>query len=407
VCRTDRPGKRISEIASRTPPRQDLLFEVAWGDETGDRPWPRRQRGHELDPRPELVPDGAGCVSGSRLVATLAKPTLTTTEAKALLKTRCLMEWMSGASLRGISRQSYGHGAAPSRVQALGKNAAWLLEVLASAAEVRGVNADLAPQLRELAMETRHGLPVVLAPLARLHVPEISRDTLLRLYHNDRGVELHDPEVILDTPAEAFDGLLTPLQVARLKQAILDEVEDSLRRRRAGQAARAEQTELPLRLLEDLYTATGGGLEQAVTDALIHVGLSATRLVRQPSGEEDIQLAHPSGTVVISVTASQGDVRPIKWNKAREVLGTGAGLNPINYVCLGRPSFEALAERKGNEIARESGPRRLLLVPISVLAEALVRWAEGRLSAEALGNLLAQRRGVLNDDGLSPAGSEG
>lgn len=136
-----------------------------------------------------------------------------------------------------------------------------------------------------------------------------------RLYRNDRGVELYDPDVILDTPAEAFDGLLTPLQVARIKQAILDEVEQSLRRRRAGHVARIEQTALPVRLIENLYTATGGGLEQAVADALNHVGLSATRLVRQPFGEADIQLAHPNGTVVISVTASQDDIRPVRWSK--------------------------------------------------------------------------------------------
>jgi helicase len=396
------PSTRLAgllESAGRVrPSRQDLLFEVAWGDETGDRPWPRRLGGHELDPRPDLVPDGPGCSSGSRLAATLAKPTLTSLEARALLKARCLMEWISGASLRGISRQFSGHGAAPSRVQDLGKNAAWLLEALASAAEVRGLNADLAAEIHDLAIEARYGLPAALAPLARLHVPGISRDALLRLYRNDRGVELYDTEVILDAAVEAFDGLLTPLQVARLKQAILDEAEESLRRRRAGQAARAEQTVLPVRLIEDLYMATGGGLEQAVTDALIHVGLSATRLVRQPSGEEDIQLTHPNGTVVISVTASQGDVRPVKWSKVREVLGTGAGLNPINYVCVGRPGFESLAERKAGEIARETGPRRLLLVPITMLAEALVRCGERRMHAGDLGDLLATARGILRDE---------
>jgi hypothetical protein len=349
---------------------------------------------------PLLVPDGTGCSPGFRLAATLAKPMLTSAEARALLKARCLLEWMSGAPLRGISRQFSGHGAAPPRVQALGKNAAWLLEVLATAAEVRGLNAELVAEIHELAVEARYGLPSVLAPLARLHVRGISRDGLLRLYRNDRGIELYDPEVILDTEAEAFDGLLTPLQVAHLKQAILDEVEESLRRRRSGQVARAEQTELPVRLVESLYTTTGGGLEQAVTDALIHVGLSARRLVRQPSGEEDIQLAHPSGTIVVSVTASQGDARPIKWSKAREVLGTGAGLNPISYVVLGRPGFESLAERRANEIAREAGPRRLLLVPITILAEALVRCSEGRMSGEGLGNLLAQARGVLRDEDL-------
>ena len=262
--------------------------------------------------------------------------------------------------------------------------------------------SDLTVEVRELADEARYGLPAALAPLARLRVSGIPRDALLGLYRNDRGVELHHPEVILDTAAEAFDGLLTPLQVARLKRAILDEVEESLRRRRAGHAARAEQTALPVRLIENLYAATGGGLEQAVTDALVHVGLSARRLVRQPSGEEDIQLTHPNGTVVISITASQDDARPVKWSKVREVLGTGAGLNPINYVCVGRPGFESVAERKAGEIARETGPRRLLLVPIAMLAEALVRCGEGSLSAEGLGNLLATARGILREKDLQP-----
>ena len=179
------PSTRLAgllESAGRVrPSRQDLLFEVAWGDETGERPWPRRERGHELDPRPDLVPDGAGCSSDSRLAATLAKPRLTSLEARALLKTRCLMEWISGASLRGISRQFSGHGAAPSRVQELGKNAAWLLGALASAAEVRDLNADLAAEINDLAIEARYGLPAPLAPLARLHVPGISRDALLTM----------------------------------------------------------------------------------------------------------------------------------------------------------------------------------------------------------------------------------
>ena len=154
-----------------------------------------------------------------------------------------------------------------------------------------------------------------------------------------------------------------------------------------------------MRLIENLYTATGGGLEQAVTDALNQVGLSARRLVRQPSGEEDIQLAHGNGTVVMSVTASQDDVRPVRWSKVREVLGTGAGLNPI-YVCVARPGFESLAERKAGEIARETGPRRLLLVSIPMLAEALVRCGEGRLSADDLGDLLATAKGILSDKDL-------
>jgi len=89
----------------------------------------------------------------------------------------------------------------------------------------------------------------------------------------------------------------------------------------------------------------------------------------------------------------------------REVLGTGAGLNPINYVCVGRPSFEALAERRTNEIAREAGTRRLLLIPIAVLAEALVRSSEGRMTGDQLGDLLAQGRGILQEQDLPDSGN--
>jgi hypothetical protein len=133
------------------------------------------------------------------------------------------------------------------------------------------------------------------------------------------------------------------------------------------------------------------------------VGLAVTRIVRQPHGEEDIQLDHPNGTVVVSVTASESETKGIRWNKVREVLGTGAGLNPINYVCVGRPSFHSLAERRAGEIARETGARRLLLIPIHVLADAVLRCQEERLTSDLLGDLLADAQGVLDLDALDDA----
>jgi hypothetical protein len=210
---------------------------------------------------------------------------------------------------------------------------------------------------------------------------------------------LHDPEVIIDADVEQFEGLLTPSQLARLKQAILEEIEDTLLRRRAGHLARAEQAALPSQLVEQLYAATGGDLEQAVADALEHVGLPAQRVLSQRRAEEDVRLAHADGTVVFSVTASQGDVRPVKWNKVREVLGAGVGLNPVNFVCVARPGFDSLAERHAAEIAREPA-RRLLLVPVPVLAEAIVRCSEGRVTGKELGDLLARDCGLLTVERL-------
>jgi len=382
------------------PSRQDLAFEIASSSEVGDRPWLQRHHGIEQDPRPGHAPDGSDCAPGSRLAATLAKQSITLDDAKGLAKAKCLLEWMSGTGQRAIAADFRGMGAAASRIRDLGKYAAWLFDTMADAALVRGAPPALIEKLRTLALEARYGLPAPLAPLARLQVRGISREQLLTLYRNDRGVELHDPEHVLDSPDEDFAGLLTPRQLARLRQAILADIEESLMRKRAGQLARAEQAELPLKLVDELYAAKGGGLEQAVTDALNHVGLSATRVVRQPHGEEDVRLAHADGMVVISVTASQDDARPIKWNKAKEILGAGAGLNPTNYVCVGRPSFESLAERSASDIARETGARSILLLPIPVFAEAIVRISEGRMRAEQLADLLAHGRGMVTLEDL-------
>jgi helicase len=395
---------RLASVLERAvdaePSRQDLVFEVATSPEAGDRPWPLRRSGVERDPRPRHAPDGSDCQPGSRLAATLATNALTSDDAKSLTKAKCLLEWMNGKAQRTISDEFRGMGAAPSRVRDLGKAAAWLFDTVGDAALVRGAQAPLTERLHVLALEARYGLPAPLAPLARLEVPGISREQLLRLYQNDRGVQLHDPEQLLDAPDEEFEGLLTHLQVARLRQAILADIEESLKRKRSGQVARAEQVDLPLALVDDLYTARGGGLEQAVADALTHVGLSARRIVRQPHAEEDVQLAHPDGTVVISVTASQDDAHPIKWTKAREILGTGAGMNPINYVCVGRPAFQSLAERSARDIARETGARSILLVPMPMLAEAIVRISEQRMTADQLGDLLARGRGVVTLDNM-------
>ncbi|MGP3948454.1 DEAD/DEAH box helicase [Streptomyces sp. 7N604] len=391
----------LERAMSSHPSRKDLIFEIASCSEVGDRPWLQRQRGMELDPRPQHAPDSSGCSPGSRLAATLSKPHINVAEMCALVRTACLLQWMSGQGHRTISTAFPGMGAAAARVRALGKNAAWLLDALTEGARVHGASDALQEDLRALALEARYGLPARLAPLARLHVPGISREQMLTLYDITNDIGLHTPETILDTPDTAFDGLLTPLQLTRLRQAVLDDIEDSVRRKRAGHVARSAQVSLSRRLINDLYEAKGGGLEQAVTDALVHAGLSATRVLRQPEGEEDIQIAHADGTVVVSVTASKEDTRPIRWNKAKEILGAGVGLSPVNYVCIGRPNFQELAERNAANIARETASRSILLVPMPVFTEAVVRVAEGTMDAEKLGDLLAHRRGVLTVGDLS------
>lgn len=395
----------VVDAAAQGATRKDIVFEVASLREVGSHPWPERVYGVEQDPRPQHTPDAVGTPPDSRLRGLLSGHSLTSDQAAALIRTACLIDWMDGRGIRAITARFRGMGAASARIRDLGRAAAWLLETAATAAALRGAS-EAADQLRELTLEARYGLPATLAPLARLQVPGISREHLLALYQDERGLTLHDPEAVLDREDDEYQGLLSPLQLVRLRTAILADIEESLRRKKAGHVARAQQTLLPRDLVDGLYSSSGAALEQAVTDALNAVGLSAARVVRQPHGEEDIRIAHSDGTVVVSVTASQDDARPVRWNKAREVLGTGTGLNPINFVCIARPSFESLAQRSAENISREAGSRSILLLPMPVFAEAIVLVAEGKVALAVLGDFLAHHAGhVANGDGIAATGA--
>ncbi len=373
--------------------RDEILFAVASCDDLFERRpyvgWDRTRR-QPVDPRPSLALGSEGLDADTPLAQALGRRMIGEDDARVLARTDCLARWTSGADGAGISKLH--RGCPQPRVAGMGKTAAWLLEALEQVTALRGVNSD---PIASLALEARYGVPRELVALARLNAPGIGRGTLLRLHSGDGGRRLFDPDVLLDADAAEFDGLLRPIELERLRTAIIQERGDTLRRRREAQLERAQLASLDERLIGDLYDASGLDLEQAVADALSSTGLSVTRLTSQKKGEEDLQVSHRDGTIIISVTASLHSSKHVSWNKAKEVLGAGVGINPLNYVCIGRPGFQALAEELVGQIAQEEGPRRLLLVPMDVVADAVVRCREGLLDGATLSDLLAHARGLL------------
>jgi helicase len=381
-------------MVSEVLPDADILLQIASCAECGDRPWPRRVYGHAIDPRPPIPWSSIPKAPGGPLDGLVSRVVLEDAEIAALVRLTCLFDWTAGVDTRTISR-SY-QGAAPVRLKSLGEAAAALIGAMLRAGTQQQLDETVKQRLHDLEQSCRYGVPPELAGLARLRVHGVGRDALTPLLASDKGRQLVEPDAVLEAAVEDFDGLLSPAQVVALQLAIEQDAEESMERRRVGQEARAQTAGLPTRLINDLYTRDGTGLEQPVCDAMNHIGLAASRLVHQPHGEEDIRLTHSSGTVVVSVTASETVAKPIKWTKANGVLGQGAGLNPVNYVCIGRPRFEALAIERASQIGQETGGRTILLLTMPAFAEMILRVVEGRMQPIEVADVLALRSGVYD-----------
>lgn len=379
----------------------DAIFAIANCDETGVHPrLPRARYGRQHDPRPGSLRPAA---AASELGRVLGRSVLSEAEAHALYRAHCLAGWMAGETERSLGSRF--NAVPPSRLRELGHAAAWLFEAAARAAEAAGNGAEVVEGLRRLATEARWGVPASLAPLARLRVPGISRALLMEVAARLGDTELLLPDRFLDIEPNQLSGVMTASQVARVKDAILRDTLESLARQRAGhvnraQLNRAQRAAVPLRIVEQLYDARGGGLEQAVLEAFQFSGVTASRIANQPHGEEDLRLTLEGGLVMVSVTASETEGKPIAWRKVREVLGTGAGANPANYLVVGRPLFDSLAVRNSTDLGREAGHRSLLLMPVAVLVEAVVQAADRRLDLEQFCNMLASESGLLTVDSV-------
>jgi len=373
--------------------REEIAFTIASTDMLFEsRPyvsWDKIRR-QPVDPRPKLELHAATDGSSPNLATVLARPTLTEQQARVVGRTDCLLRWADGHAGEAIARI---HPGCPEpRVAVMGRTAAWLLEAVGQLVALQ--EGDPAP-ISRLSLALRYGVPVELVPLARLHAAGIGRGALMRLHAGDGGRRLFDPDVLLDAEAAAFDGLLRPIEIDRLRAAVTNARGESFKRRRDGQVQRAQAAAIEARLVADLYDTSGLDFEQAVADALGSIGVAVTRITSQKRGEEDLQVTHDDGTIVVSVTASLSPSRNIVWSKAREILGGGVGINPINYVCVGRPGFHSLAIEHAELIAREAGARRLLLIPLDVLAEMVILCHEQVLDDKTVVDLIARGRGLL------------
>ena len=311
-------------------------------------------------------------------------------------RTQLLFGWVNGESVMKLttdfsSEYSVGHG----RITELGSVAEWLLSTAAQIGNSIGSTSTVVDKLSNLAQEAHFGVPLELVPLAQLRA--LPRSDILRLLINDKGIKLTDPHKIIDADPSQFVDILPPQKVMTLKGKIAQSIGETLRRRKVGHLLRCDRLAAIRPLVERVYDTHGTEFERALEQLLNApmVELNVRRFTSQPSGQPDLEFQALKGTVVISAKASDDNMKPISWDKSKEVLGSvGYTGTASNFIVIGKPDFHNIAIENAKEVAGKGD--RILLLPVDVMVELCLQKIEGKISREALISTIEDKYGVLN-----------
>jgi hypothetical protein len=323
-------------------------------------------------------------------------------DINALLKRSCLvLRWLNGESSRQLTRDfRIGLG----YIRGLGENVAWISGTLSQIALAMELTPAVAARLNRLSSSVHYGVPYEAVRFARLRVHGLHRNEATRLVQNETGRTFTTYDAILDAEPNDFLGVVSPGLLPLMQEAILKFTKESLRRYSSSLLARANKLSLPLAMIRNLIESQGNDFELAIRDLLNSpaIDLQSSHISRQRAGEADIHIPHPDGgTIVIQATSSEDNAKPITWSKCREVFGSTSVPGPIhNFIVVGKPDFQELAQSAGDEIAPE-GERRILLIPVGVLGDLCLSVVEGVIDRARLLQILSDEQGYLSKERLT------
>ena len=312
-------------------------------------------------------------------------------------RTEVLTHWIAGNPVSQLIEAYSGqYEIGAGHIRNIGEVAAWVLNTAARAADVLGLVVEderISKKLSELAQCCRFGVPNSVVPIAELGI--LNRSELNLLANNSTGRALDTPHKVLDADSSEFVGILSPQRREKLQLAILNQIGESMARRRFGHILRADRHYGLKPSIEKCYDQQGTEFEVALEQLLnTHLlNLRVNRFGQQRRGQPDLEMVGFCGTIVIQATASEDNRKPVSWAKAREVVSSvGYSGQASNFVTVARPGFHDVAIGNSNEIAKRGG-QNLLLIALPELIEVLLCEVEGSVCSGGLLRVLEGARG--------------
>ena len=269
------------------------------------------------------------------------------------------------------------------------ESVSWMVDIMGAIAGV--LRPELSIEFGEVSSCLRKRAPVACRLLDELP-SYVSRDERIRLVA--KGIQ-NTEEVLGRAPSE-FVGVMSASKADR----ILDHLFSTRNRTHdywlRDHKRRLDKIGIQFGLIERMYSATGIDLELVIEELLNtnFVDATAQRITDQKAGEPDILLHFADGiSFSIQVTAKESNSKFVDSKKAGDIIPQSVRFGVEGFICVGRPDFETLARENGGHLGAKYNYKQ---IPVFVLCELFVLFAEKRFDAAEITKIVREARGYID-----------
>lgn len=269
------------------------------------------------------------------------------------------------------------------------ESVSWMVDIMGAIAGV--LRPELSVEFGEVSSCLRKRAPVACRFLDELPA-YVSRDERIRLVA--KGIQ--NTEQVLERVPSEFAGIMSATKAERILDHLFSTRSRTHEYWLRDHKRRLDKIGVQFGIIERMYSAKGTELE-AVIEELLNtdfVEATAQRITDQNAGEPDILVHFTDGvSFSIQVTAKDSNTKFVDSKKAGDIIPQSVRFGVDGFICVGRPDFETLARENAGHLGSKYNYKQL---PVFVLCELFVLFAEKRLGTDEITKLIRDARGYVD-----------
>ncbi|MBC2593875.1 hypothetical protein H5P28_06335 [Ruficoccus amylovorans] len=269
------------------------------------------------------------------------------------------------------------------------ESVSWMVDIMGAIAGI--LRPELSVNFGEVSSCLRKRAPVSCRLLDELP-GYVSRDERIRLLKS--GVK-NTEQVLERTPSE-FAGIMSPTKAERILDHLTLSRERTHEYWHRDHKRRLDKMGAQYGLIDRMYTENGTDLEVVIEELLNtgFVNVTAQRITDQKAGEPDLLIHFKDGiSFSIQVTAKESNTKFVDSKKSGDIIPQSARFGVEGFICVGRPDFETLARENAGPLGAKYNYKQ---IPVFVLCELYVLYAEDRFDSEKITRVIRDVRGYIN-----------